>query len=133
MAFDVLTIGSKFIPVAVYAEELGAMGAALPASDDVSVRLVEAPKFGAASFGVERTHVIPKKIDPALPSRAARLARERRSENPLLTAASGAVARQVGGGHESVLPVGAPSRSRRREDVAILRAAMGFFVGEIDP
>jgi len=45
---------------------------------------------------------MPKKIDPALRDRAVRLVREHRSEYPSLTAASAAVARQVGVGHESV-------------------------------
>ncbi len=45
---------------------------------------------------------MPKKIDPALRDRAIRLVREHRSEYPSLTAASAAVARQVGVGHESV-------------------------------
>ncbi|MDO8384435.1 MAG: IS3 family transposase, partial [Microbacterium sp.] len=45
---------------------------------------------------------MPKKIDPALRERAVRLVRENRSEYPSLTAASAAVARQVGVGHESV-------------------------------
>lgn len=45
---------------------------------------------------------MPKKIDPALRERAVRLVREHRSEYPSLTAASAAVARQVGVGHESV-------------------------------
>ena len=39
---------------------------------------------------------MPKKIDPALRKRAVRLVREHRSEYPSLTAASAAVARQVG-------------------------------------
>lgn len=47
-------------------------------------------------------YVMPKKIDPALRERAVRLVREHRSEYPSLTAASAAVARQVGVGHESV-------------------------------
>lgn len=45
---------------------------------------------------------MPKKIDPVLRDRAVRLVREHRSEYPSLTAASAAVARQVGVGHESV-------------------------------
>ena len=45
---------------------------------------------------------MPKKIDSALRDRAVRLVREHRSEYPSLTAASAAVARQVGVGHESV-------------------------------
>src|SRR5660398_336675 len=102
-------------------------------------------------------YVMPKKIDPALRDRAVRLVREHRSEYPSLTAASAEVARQVGVGHESVrrwvlqADVDDGSRegvtsaehaeikrlksenSRRREDVAILRAATTFFVGELDP
>ena len=101
---------------------------------------------------------MPKKIDPALRKRAVRLVREHRSEYPSLTAASAAVARQVGVGHESVRRwwvsqadiddgtgdgVTSAERaeikrlkaenSRLREDVAILRAATTFFVGELDP
>ena len=45
---------------------------------------------------------MPKRIDPALRERAVRLVREHRSEYPSLTAASAAIARQVGVGHESV-------------------------------
>jgi hypothetical protein len=47
-------------------------------------------------------YVMPKKIDPALRDCAVRLVREHRSEYPSLTAASAAVARQIGVGHESV-------------------------------
>lgn len=99
---------------------------------------------------------MPKKIDPALRERAVRLVREHRSEYPSLTAGSAAVARQIGVGHESarqwVLQAdiddgtrdGVTSvehaeikrltaeHSRLREDVAILRAATTFFVGELD-
>ncbi|MBC7593768.1 MAG: IS3 family transposase [Kineosporiaceae bacterium] len=95
---------------------------------------------------------MPKKIDPALRDRAVRLVREHRSEYPTLTAASAAVARQVGVGHESVrrwvlqadiddaTREGVTSvdhaeikrlkaeNTRLREDVAILRAATSFFV-----
>ena len=46
--------------------------------------------------------VMPKKIDPALRDRAVRLVREHRLEYPSLMAASAAVARQVGVGHDSV-------------------------------
>jgi hypothetical protein len=46
-------------------------------------------------------YVMPKKIDPALRDRAVRAVREHRSEYPSLTAASAAVARQIGVGHES--------------------------------
>jgi len=45
---------------------------------------------------------MPKKIDRALRERAVRLVREHRSEYPSSTAASAAVARQIGVGHESV-------------------------------
>ena len=45
---------------------------------------------------------MPKKNDSALRGRAVRLVREHRSEYPSLTAASAAVARRVGVGHESV-------------------------------
>lgn len=99
---------------------------------------------------------MPKKIDPALHERAVRLVREHRSEYPSLTAASAAVARQVGVGHESVrrwvlqadiedgtrdeatsVEHGEIKRlkaenKRLREDVAILKAATSFFVGELD-
>ena len=100
---------------------------------------------------------MPKKIDSALRDRAVRLVREHRSEYPSLTAASAAVARQVGVGHESVrrwvlqadiddgTSDGVSSvehaeikklkveNTRLREDGAILRAATSFFVGELDP
>ena len=100
---------------------------------------------------------MPEKIDPAVRDRAVRLVREHRSEYPSLTAASAAVARQVGVGHESVrrwvlqadVDDGARDgvtslehakikrlkveNKRLREDVAILKAATSFFVGELDP
>lgn len=100
---------------------------------------------------------MPKKIDSALRDRAVRLVREHRSEYPSLTAASAAVARQVGVGHESVrrwvlqadiddgtrdgvtsvesaeLKKLKAENTRLREDVAILRAAASFFAGELDP
>ena len=100
---------------------------------------------------------MPKKIDPVVRDRAVRLVREHLSEYPSLTAASAAVARQVGVGHESVrrwvlqADVDDGTRGgvssvehaevkrlkaenkRLREDVAILRAATSFFVGELDP
>jgi transposase-like protein len=100
---------------------------------------------------------MPKKIDPAVRDRAVRLVREHLPEYPSLTAASAAVARQVGVGHESVrrwvlqadiddgTRDGVSSaehaevkrlkaeNKRLREDVAILRAATTFFAGELDP
>ena len=100
---------------------------------------------------------MPKKIDSALRDRAVRLVREHRSEYPSLTAASAAVARQVGVGHESVrrwvlqadiddgtrggvtsvesaeIKKLKAEKTRLREDVAILRAATSFFAGELDP
>ena len=100
---------------------------------------------------------MPKRIDTALRERAVRLVREHRSEYPSLTAASAAIARQVGVGHESVrrwvlqadIDDGTRDRvtsvehaeierlksenTRLREDVAILKAATTFFVGELDP
>jgi transposase-like protein len=102
-------------------------------------------------------YVMPKKIDPALRDRAVRLVREHRSEYPSLTAASAAVARQVGVGHESVrrwvlqaeiddgnrdgvtsvelaeIKKLKAENTRLREDVAILKAAATFFAGELDP
>jgi transposase-like protein len=102
-------------------------------------------------------YVMPKKIDPAVRDRAVRLVREHLPEYPSLTAASAAVARQVGVGHESVrrwvlqadiddgTRDGVSSaehaevkrlkaeNKRLREDVAILRAATTFFAGELDP
>lgn len=97
---------------------------------------------------------MPKKIDPALRDRAVRLVREHRPQYPSLTAASAAVARRVGVGHEPVrrrvlqadiddgTRDGVTSvehaeirrlkaeNKRLREDVAILRAATSFFVGD---
>ena len=102
-------------------------------------------------------YVIPKKTDLALRDRAVRLVCGHRSEYPSLTAASAAAAGQIGVGHESVgrwvlqadiddgTRDGVTSvdhaeikrlkaeRTRLREDVAILRAATSFFVGELDP
>ena len=102
-------------------------------------------------------YVMPEKIDPLLRDRAVRLVREHRSGYPSLTAVSAAVARQVGVGHESVrwwvlqADVDDGTRDgvtsadhaeikrlkaenmRLREDVAILKAATSFFVGELDP
>ena len=95
---------------------------------------------------------MPKRIDPVVRDRAVRLVRDHLSEYPSLTAASAAVARQVGVGHESVrrwvmqadvddgTREGVTSvehaevkrlkaeNKRLREDVAILGAATSFFV-----
>ena len=100
---------------------------------------------------------MPKKVDPALRDRAVRLVREHRSEYPSFTAASAAVACQIGVGRESVrrwiLQADIDEGTRDgvtsadhaeikrvkventhlREDVAILRAATSFFVGGLDP
>ncbi len=100
---------------------------------------------------------MPKKIDDELKARAVRLVTEHRGEYPNLTAASLAVAKQLGVGKESVrrwviqADVDAGRREgttteeseeikrlktenrRLREDVAILKAATSFFVGELDP
>lgn len=100
---------------------------------------------------------MPKKIDPALRDRAVRLVREHRADCPSLTAASAAVARQVGVGHDFVrrwvLQADIDDGSREgataaehaeikrlksenswlREDVAILRAATTVFAEELDP
>ena len=100
---------------------------------------------------------MPKKIDPVLRERAVRLVREHRAEYPTVTAAVVAVARQEGVGHESLrrwvaqADIDAGDRDgvtseeaaeirrlraenkRLREDVAVLKAATSFFVGELDP
>lgn len=100
---------------------------------------------------------MPKKFDEEVKARAVRLVLDHQSEYPSLTAASEAVARQVGVGKESVRRwviqaqidggqrQGATSEElaeiralkaenrRLREDVAILKAATSFFVGELDP
>ena len=100
---------------------------------------------------------MPKLIDPELKSRAVRLVLEHRGEYPTMTAAVQAVARQVGVGKESLrrwvaqADVDAGHRDgvtseeleeirrlkgenrRLREDVAVLKAATSFFVGELDP
>ena len=100
---------------------------------------------------------MPKKIDPAVKERALRLLREHRGQYPSLTAACAAVARQERVGaetvrrwavqaeiddgsrpgttseeHEQIKKLKAEN-ARLREDVAILRAATTFFVGELDP
>ena len=100
---------------------------------------------------------MPKKIDPAVKERALRLVREYRGQYPSLTAVCAAVARQERVGAETVrrwavqaeIDDGArpgttseeheqikklkAENARLREDVAILRAATTFFVGELDP
>lgn len=100
---------------------------------------------------------MPKKIDPELKARAVRLVMEHRGEYPNLSAASRAVAKQVGVGKESVrrwaiqadIDAGRregtsseesaeirrlKSENRRlREDVAVLKSATTFFAGELDP
>lgn len=100
---------------------------------------------------------MPKKIDPALRERAVRLVLEHRAEYPSTAKAIAAVARQEGIGAESLrrwvvqaeIDSGArdgqtseehaeirrlkAENRRLREDVAILKAATTFFVGELDP
>jgi transposase len=100
---------------------------------------------------------MPKKIDPEVRARAVRLVTEHLEDYPSLTAASAAVARQLGLGSESVrrwvlqADVDAGGRPgvtseelaeiktlkakvrRLEEDNAILKAATVFFVGELDP
>lgn len=100
---------------------------------------------------------MPKKIDPALRERAVRLVLEHRSEYPSNAKVIAAVARQECVGAESLqrwviqAEIDAGDRGgqtseehaeiRRlkaenralREDVAILKAATAFFVGELDP
>ena len=100
---------------------------------------------------------MPKKIDPELKARAVRLVMEHRGEYPNLTAASQAVAKQVGVGKESVRRwvlqaqvdggqrQGATTEElaqikelkakvrRLEEDNEILRRASIFFAGELDP
>jgi len=100
---------------------------------------------------------MPKKIDPAVRERAVRLVQEHGLEYSSTFAACQAVAKQVGVGSESVrrwviqAEVDAGGRQgvsseelaeikrlkaenrRLREDVAILKAATSFFVGELDP
>jgi transposase len=100
---------------------------------------------------------MPKKIDPEVQARAVRLVSDHLGEYPSLTAASAAVAKQVGVGRETVRrwvvqaqidggqrggvsseelaeikKLKAENR-RLREDVAILKAATSFFAGELDP
>lgn len=100
---------------------------------------------------------MPKKIDPELRARAVRLATEHAGEYPSLTAASFAVAKQLGVSRESVRRwvmqaqvddgqrPGATTEElaeiktlkakvrRLEEDNAVLKAATVFFVGELDP
>ena len=99
---------------------------------------------------------MPKKIDPEVRARVVRLVADHLAEYPSLTAASAAVATQVGVGHETVrqwvlqsqvdggLRGGVTTeelaeirklkaeKRRFREDVDILCAATTFFVGELD-
>lgn len=100
---------------------------------------------------------MPKRIDEELKARAVRLVTEHLGEYQSLTAASAAVAKQLGVGKESVrrwVLQAQVDRGQRqgasteelaeikrlkaenrqlREDVEILRAATTFFVGELDP
>ncbi len=100
---------------------------------------------------------MPKKIDEELKARAVRLVSDHVGEYPSLTAASAAVAKQLGVGRESVRRwvvqaqvdggqrQGASTQElaevkalkakvrRLEEDNAILKAATVFFVGELDP
>ena len=100
---------------------------------------------------------MPKQVDAAIKQRCVRLVLEHRAEYPSLTAALAAVAKQEKVGQESLrrwvsqAEVDAGTRpgttseehaeikrlksenARLREDVAILKAATSFFVGELDP
>ena len=100
---------------------------------------------------------MPKKIDPELKARAVRLVNDHLGEYSSLTAASAAVAKQLGVGNESVrrwviqsqvdggARQGATSEElaeikalkakvrRLEEDNAILKSATVFFAGELDP
>ena len=100
---------------------------------------------------------MPKKIDEELRARAVRLVNDHLGEYPSVTAASAAVAKQLGVGRESVRRwvvqaqvdggqrQGATSQElaeikslkakvrRLEEDNAILKSATVFFAGELDP
>ncbi len=100
---------------------------------------------------------MPKKVDPEVRTRALRLLETHAGEYASLTAASEAIAKQVGVGKETVrrwavqAQVDAGARTgttskesqeikklkaenkQLREDVAILKAATTFFAGELDP
>ena len=100
---------------------------------------------------------MPKKIDPEVKARAVRLVTEHSGEYSSLTAASTAVAKQLGLGAETVrrwalqAQIDSGSRDgmttveleqikqlkakvrRLEEDNAILKAATVFFAGELDP
>ena len=100
---------------------------------------------------------MPKKIDPAVKERALRMVVEHRGEYASLTACCDQVGRRLGLGKETVrrwavqadIDAGArpgvsteesaeikrlkAENRRLREDVAILKAATSFFVGELDP
>ena len=100
---------------------------------------------------------MPKKITPELKDRAVRMVLEHREDYSSTTAASQAVAKQLGLGRETVrrwvvdAQVDAGTRPgvtstehaeikalrakvrRLEEDNAILKAATTFFVGELDP
>lgn len=100
---------------------------------------------------------MPKVIDEKVRARAVHLVQEHRGEYPTLSKALEAVARQEGVSNESLrrwvnrAEVDAGRRDgvtsaeleeikklkaenkRLREDVAVLKAATSFFVGELDP